>query len=51
MLVQIAGGVAAQLLVSLAGIVLMVAAAWLMTWYRSLPELVQVPQEAITAAE
>lgn len=38
-LVQIAGGVVAQLLVSFAGIAMLVGIAWIATWYRSLPIL------------
>jgi hypothetical protein len=45
-LVQVAGGDVAQILVSIAGIVLMVAAAWLMAWYKNLPELFEVPKIA-----
>jgi hypothetical protein len=45
-LVQVAGGKLAQILVSVAGIVLMVAAAWLMAWYKNLPELFEVPKAA-----
>jgi hypothetical protein len=45
-LVQVAGGDIAQILVSIAGIVLMVAAAWLMAWYKNLPELFAVPKAA-----
>jgi hypothetical protein len=43
-LVQVAGGDVAQILVSIAGIVLMVGVAWLMDWYGRLPELFAVPK-------
>lgn len=43
-LVQIAGGIVAQVLVSALGIVLLVGIAWLATWYRSVPTLFAVPQ-------
>ena len=39
MLVQIAGGVVAQVLVSFSGIAVLVGIAWIATWYRSLPIL------------
>ena len=42
-LVQVSGGVLTQMLVSVAGIVLLVGIAWLATWYRSLPKLFEVP--------
>ncbi len=45
-LVQIAGGDIAQILVSIAGIVLLVGVAWLMAWYENLPELFVVPKIA-----
>ena len=45
-LVQISAGVATQILVSFAGIVILVAAAGLFTWYRNIPELFDVPQAA-----
>jgi hypothetical protein len=41
-LVQIRGGVVSQILVSVAGMLLMVAVARLLTWYRSIPELFSV---------
>jgi hypothetical protein len=44
MLVQVSGGIIAQLLVSVVGIVLLVGIAWLATWYRSLPTLLMVPE-------
>jgi hypothetical protein len=50
-LVQVAGGDIAQILVSIAGIVLMVAVAWLMAWYQNLPELFAVPKAAPRAPE
>ncbi len=50
-LVQVAGGEIAQILVSIAGIVLMVAVAWLMAWYESLPEFFEVPKVAPSATE
>ena len=43
-LVQISGGVFAQMIVSALGIVLLVGIAWLATWYRSLPTLFAVPE-------
>jgi hypothetical protein len=43
-LVQIAGGVLAQVLVSCAGIVLLVAAAWLMGRYQEIPDIYEVPK-------
>ena len=36
---QVAGGIVAQMLVSVLGIVLLVGIAWIATWYRSLPTL------------
>lgn len=45
-LVQISAGVAIQILVSLAGILIMVAAAWLFTWYRNIPDLFDGPEPA-----
>ena len=41
-LVQIAAGVITQLLVSIAGLAILVLAAWLFTWYRNVPELFNV---------
>ena len=38
-LVQVAGGIVAQMLVSASGIVLLVGVAWIATWYRRLPTL------------
>ncbi len=38
-LVQVAGGIVAQMLVGALGIVLLVGIAWVATWYRSLPTL------------
>jgi hypothetical protein len=38
-LVQIAGGVVAQIIVSFSGIACLVGIAWIATWYRSLPIL------------
>jgi hypothetical protein len=38
-LIQLAGGVVAQLLVGIAGIFLLVGLAWAATWYRSVPTL------------
>jgi len=38
-LVQVAGGIVAQILVSLLGIILLVGVAWIATLYRSLPTL------------
>ncbi|WOH83820.1 OpgC domain-containing protein [Bradyrhizobium sp. BEA-2-5] len=43
-LVQVSGGIFAQILVSVLGIVLLVGIAWLATWYRSLPMLFAVPE-------
>jgi hypothetical protein len=43
LLVQVSGGIAMQLLVSIGGIGLLTGVAWLATWYRSLPTLVTVP--------
>ncbi|ABD08954.1 OpgC protein, require for succinylation of osmoregulated periplasmic glucans [Rhodopseudomonas palustris HaA2] len=42
-LVQISGGIAMQIFVSVVGIGLLVAVAWIATWYRSLPTLFTVP--------
>jgi hypothetical protein len=50
-LVQVAGGNIAQILVSVAGIMLMVAIAWLMAWYESLPELLVVPKVPSTRTD
>ena len=50
-LVQVAGGDIAQILVSISGIILMVAVAWLMAWYQNLPELFAVPKVAPSATE
>ncbi len=50
-LVQVAGGDIAQILVSVAGIMLMVGAAWLMAWYKNLPELFEVSKAAPSATE
>ncbi len=41
-LVQIAGGVIVQLFVSILGLAILTFAAWLITWYRSVPELFEV---------
>ena len=49
-LVQVSGGVLAQMLVSVAGIVLLVGIAWLATWYRSLPKLFEVPEIALAGS-
>mgnify|MGYP001795386439 CR=1 FL=1 len=49
--VQVAGGDIAQILVSISGIILMVAVAWLMAWYQNLPELFAVPKVAPSATE
>lgn len=38
-LVEVSGSVAVQILVSFGGVALLVAFAWLLNWYRSLPEL------------
>jgi hypothetical protein len=38
-LVQVAGGIIAQMLVSISGIGLLVAIAWIATWYRRVPTL------------
>jgi hypothetical protein len=38
-IVQVAGGIVAQMLVSVLGIVLLVGIAWIATLYRSLPTL------------
>jgi hypothetical protein len=38
-LVQVAGGIVAQMLVSVLGIILLVGIAWIATLYRSLPTL------------
>ena len=38
-LVQVAGGIVAQMLVSVLGIVLLIGIAWIATLYRSLPTL------------
>jgi hypothetical protein len=46
MLVQISSGIAAQLTVSIVGILLMIAAAYLLNWYKNLPELFQPPRVA-----
>jgi hypothetical protein len=43
-LVQVSGGIVAQMLVSVVGIVLLVGIAWLATWYRSLPTLFAGPE-------
>ncbi|MBR0688741.1 OpgC domain-containing protein [Bradyrhizobium manausense] len=43
-LVQVSGGVFAQMLVSIVGISLLVGTAWLATWYRSLPTLFAAPE-------
>ena len=50
-LAQVAGGDVAQILVSIAGILLMVGVAWLMDWYGRLPELFVVPNVAPSATE
>ena len=50
-LVQVAGGAVAQILVSVAGIILMVAVAWLMAWYGNLPELFATSKVAPSATE
>lgn len=42
-LVQVSGGIAMQILVSVGGIGLLTGVAWLATWYRTLPSLVSVP--------
>ncbi|MBI5129950.1 MAG: OpgC domain-containing protein [Rhodopseudomonas palustris] len=42
-LVQISGGIAMQIAVSVAGIALLVGVAWIATWYRNLPTLFTVP--------
>lgn len=42
-LVQVSGGVVAQMVVSTLGIALLVGIAWLATWYRSLPPLSRSP--------
>ena len=42
-LVQVSGGIAMQILVSIGGIGLLTGIAWLATWYRSLPTLFTVP--------
>lgn len=39
MLVQIAGGVPAQIIIGLSGIAMLVGIAWIATWYRGLPIL------------
>jgi hypothetical protein len=49
-LVQVAGGVLAQLLVSIVGIVLLVGVARLTTWYRSLPTLFAIPSTVVAEA-
>lgn len=43
-LVQVSGGILAQMLVSIVGIALLVGIAWLATWYRSLPTLFPTPE-------
>jgi len=43
-LVQVSGGVFAQMLVSIVGVLLLVGTAWLATWYRSLPTLFAAPE-------
>ena len=50
-LVQVAGGALAQLLVGIVGIVLLVGIAWLATWYRSLPTLFAVPSTVVAEAQ
>jgi hypothetical protein len=50
-LVQVRGGVGAQLTVSLAGMFLMVAAAWLLDWYRKVPVLFNEADVARTTTE
>lgn len=47
MLVQIAGGVVAQVIVGLSGIAMLVGIAWIATWYRSLPILFGIATRVI----
>jgi hypothetical protein len=47
-LVQVSGGIVAQMLVSVVGIVLLVGIAWLATWYRSFPTLFASPEECLS---
>jgi hypothetical protein len=46
-LVQVAGGIVAQMLVSVLGIVLLVGIAWIATLYRSLPTLFGIETRVI----
>jgi hypothetical protein len=50
-LVEISNTVVMQILVSVGGIALLVAAAWLMTWYREHVQALQKAQIARVAAE
>jgi hypothetical protein len=50
-LVQVAGGALAQLMVGIAGIALLVGIAWVATWYRSLPTLFAVPDSVLAEAQ